>query len=109
TGYSFLPELDACLADQISIEAAQSDLDCSILAKLPSKTIMLGVLDLSTHEVETPEIVAQRIRKALPYVAPERLVIAPDCGFKYLPSPVSYAKMQAMADGASIVRSELSR
>lgn len=108
TGYSFLPELDACLADQISIEAAQSDLDCSILAKLPSKTIMLGVLDLSTHDVETPDIVAQRIRKALPYVAPERLVIAPDCGFKYLPRPVSYAKMQAMVEGARLVRSELS-
>lgn len=108
TGYSFLPELDACLADQISIEAAQSDLDCSILAKLPSKTIMLGVLDLSTHEVETPDIVAQRIRKALPYVAAERLVIAPDCGFKYLPRPVSYAKMQAMVEGARLVRSELS-
>lgn len=107
TGYSFLPELDACLADQISVETAQSNLDCAILAQLPSKTIMLGVLDLSTREIETPELVAQRIRRALPHVAAERLVIAPDCGFKYLPREVSFAKMKAMVDGARLVRAEL--
>lgn len=107
TGYSFLPELDACLADQISVETAQSNLDCAILAQLPSKTIMLGVLDLSTPDIETPELVAQRIRRALPHVAAERLVIAPDCGFKYLPRDVAFAKMKAMVDGASLVRAEL--
>ncbi|HYG45661.1 MAG TPA: hypothetical protein VEA17_22265 [Bordetella sp.] len=106
-GYSFLPELESSLADQISIETAQSNLDCSILEKLPSKTIMLGVLDLSTRDIETPDIVAQRIRRALPYVPAERLVIAPDCGFKYLPREVAYGKMKAMVDGARIVRKEL--
>jgi 5-methyltetrahydropteroyltriglutamate--homocysteine methyltransferase len=109
SGYSFLPELQDCLADQISVEAAQSNLDCAVLEKLSSKTIMLGVLDLSTHEIETPEIVAQRIRRALPHVAPERLVIAPDCGLKYLPQHVAYGKMKAMVDGTRIVRAELSR
>src|SRR5690606_22601375 len=83
-GYSFLAELENCLASQISVETAQSNLDCAILEQLPSKTIMLGVLDLSTPDIETPEIVAQRIRRALPHVPAERLVIAPDCGLKYL-------------------------
>ncbi len=106
-GYSFLAELDACLADQISVETAQSGLDCAILEKLPSKTIMLGVLDLSTYEVETPEQVAQRIRRALPHVPAQRLVIAPDCGLKYLPREVAFAKMKAMVDGARIVRETL--
>jgi 5-methyltetrahydropteroyltriglutamate--homocysteine methyltransferase len=78
-----------------------------VLAKLPGKTIILGVLDLSTHEVETPETVAERIRRALPFVPVEKLVIAPDCGLKYLPRDVAYAKMKAMVDGAAIVRAEL--
>ncbi|HWK71084.1 MAG TPA: uroporphyrinogen decarboxylase family protein [Burkholderiaceae bacterium] len=108
-GYSFLAELENCLADQISVETAQSNLDCAILEQLPSKTIMLGVLDLSTPEIETPETVAQRIRRALPHVPAERLVIAPDCGLKYLPHHIAYGKMKAMADGARIVRNELSR
>ncbi|CAM4116627.1 hypothetical protein [Bordetella muralis] len=108
-GYSFLHELDASLASQISVETAQSNLDCAILEKLPSKTIMLGVLDLSNPEVETPEVVAQRIRRALPHVPVERLVIAPDCGLKYLPRDVAYGKMKAMVDGARIVRAELAR
>lgn len=106
-GYSFLPELEASLASQISVETAQSNLDCSILESLPSKTIMLGVLDLSTREVETPELVAQRIRRALPHVPAERLVIAPDCGFKYLPRDVAYGKMKAMVEGARLVRESL--
>jgi 5-methyltetrahydropteroyltriglutamate--homocysteine methyltransferase len=106
-GYNFLPELAATDLDQISIETAQADLDCAILEKLPGKTIILGVLDLSTHEVETPEIVAARIRRALPYVAPERIIVAPDCGLKYLPRDVAYGKMAAMAAGAAIVRKEL--
>lgn len=108
-GYSFLAELESCLASQISVETAQSNLDCAILEQLPSKTIMLGVLDLSTPDIETPEVVVQRIRRALPHVPAERLVIAPDCGLKYLPQDVAYGKMKAMVDGARIVRDELSR
>ncbi|MEI2415927.1 hypothetical protein V8Z80_07050 [Orrella sp. JC864] len=107
SGYSFLPELCECSAHQISIETAQSNLDCSVLEKLPNKHIMLGVLDLSTHEIESPETVAARIRRALPHVAAERLVIAPDCGLKYLPREVAFGKMRAMVQGAALVRREL--
>jgi len=106
-GYNFLPELADTALDQVSIETAQSRLDCNILETLTGKTIILGVLDLSTHEIETPETVAARIRRALPHVAAERLVIAPDCGLKYLPRPVAFGKMKAMAEGAAIVRAEL--
>jgi 5-methyltetrahydropteroyltriglutamate--homocysteine methyltransferase len=106
-GYDFLPELADTALDQISIETAQANLDCSILETLPGKTIILGVLDLSTHEVETPEMVAARIRRALPYVEPERIIVAPDCGLKYLPRDVAYGKMAAMVEGAKIVRAEL--
>ena len=94
-------------ADQISIETAQSSLDCSILEKLPGKTIMVGVLDLSTPAIETPETVAARIRRALPHLSADRIIVAPDCGLKYLPRTVAFGKMKAMADGAKIVRSEL--
>jgi 5-methyltetrahydropteroyltriglutamate--homocysteine methyltransferase len=107
SGYSFLPELDACTADQISIEAAQPTLDLSILEKLPSKTIMLGVLDLGSETVETTEQVSARIREALEWVAAERLVIAPDCGMKYLPRQVARAKLEAMVTGTRAVRAEL--
>ncbi len=107
SGYSFLPELAQCPVQQISIETAQSSLDCSVLAKLTGKTIILGVLDLSTHEIETPETVAGRIRRALPFVAPERLILAPDCGLKYLPRSVAFEKMKAMVGGADLVRSTL--
>jgi 5-methyltetrahydropteroyltriglutamate--homocysteine methyltransferase len=107
-GYNFLPELADTALDEISIETAQSELDCSVLAKLPGKTVILGVLDLSVREIETPETVAARIRRALPYVPAEKLVIAPDCGFKYLPRDIAYAKMEAMVAGARIVRQELS-
>jgi len=106
-GYSFLPELTGSPVQQISIETAQSNLDCSVLEKLPGKTIILGVLDLSTHDVETPEIVAARIRKALPFVGPERIIVAPDCGLKYLPHNVAFGKIKAMADGAALVRAGL--
>jgi 5-methyltetrahydropteroyltriglutamate--homocysteine methyltransferase len=92
--------------DQISIETAQSSLDCSILEKLRGKTIILGVLDLSTHQVETPEIVAARIRRALPFVSVDRLVVAPDCGMKYLPRDVAFRKLQAMVEGAKLVRAD---
>jgi 5-methyltetrahydropteroyltriglutamate--homocysteine methyltransferase len=102
-----LPELAHCPVQQISIETAQSSLDCSVLAKLTGKTIILGVLDLSTHEIETPEIVAGRIRRGLPFVDPERLILAPDCGLKYLPRRVAFEKMKAMVEGADLVRSKL--
>jgi 5-methyltetrahydropteroyltriglutamate--homocysteine methyltransferase len=105
--YSFLPELGDSPVQQISIETAQSSLDCSVLSKLPGKQIILGVLDLSKNEVETPEIVAARIRRALPFVSNERLIVAPDCGMKYLPRDVAFGKMKAMVEGAHIVRSEL--
>jgi len=107
TGYSFLPELARSPIQQISIETAQSNLDCSVLEKLPGKTIILGTLDLSDMKVETPDTVATRIRRALPYVPAERIVVAPDCGLKYLPRPIAFGKMRAMAEGAKIVRREL--
>ena len=106
-GYSFLPELADTPIREISIETAKSKLDCTILDSLDGKTIILGVLDLSTHEIETPETVAARIRRALPHVAPERVIVAPDCGLKYLPRDVAFGKMKAMVDGAAIVRAEL--
>jgi len=107
SGYSFLAELERSKANQISIETAQPKLDCSVLAKLPSKTILLGVLDLADMNIESPETIAERIRRALPYVAPERIVVAPDCGLKYLPRDVAFGKMKAMAEGAASVRKEL--
>jgi 5-methyltetrahydropteroyltriglutamate--homocysteine methyltransferase len=107
-GYSFLAELEQSSVQQISIETAQSKLDCSVLENLPSKTIILGVLDLSTHQVETSEVVADRIRKGLKHVPAERLVIAPDCGMKYLPRETAFGKLKAMVEGAAIVRRELS-
>jgi 5-methyltetrahydropteroyltriglutamate--homocysteine methyltransferase len=107
SGYSFLPELAGSLVRQVSIETAQSNLDCSVLEKLPLKTIILGVLDLSDMTVETPETVASRIRRALDHVPAERIVVAPDCGMKYLPRGIAYRKLQAMVAGAKIVREEL--
>lgn len=106
-GYSFLPEFSGCSVDSISIETAQSGLDCTILKSLPDKRIILGVLDLSKQEVESAETVAKRIRRALPYCAAERLIIAPDCGLKYLPREVAFEKVQAMVAGADVVRREL--
>jgi 5-methyltetrahydropteroyltriglutamate--homocysteine methyltransferase len=107
TGYSFLPELEGSKASQISIEAAQPKLDLKILRDLPSKTIILGVIDLGDKTVETSALVAERIRRALPYIDAKRLVIAPDCGMKYLPHDVAFGKMKAMVDGAAIVRKEI--
>jgi 5-methyltetrahydropteroyltriglutamate--homocysteine methyltransferase len=106
-GYSFLPEFANSPVQQVSVETAQSGLDCSVLEKLPGKTIILGVLDLSDMAVETPETVAARIRRALPHVPAERIVVAPDCGLKYLPREVAFGKMCAMVEGARIVRKEL--
>ena len=107
SGYSFLPELAESSAQQISIETAQSSLDCSILTKLPGKTILLGSLDLSTNDVESAETVAARIRRALPFVDPARIIVAPDCGMKYLTREAAFGKMKSMVEGARIVRSEL--
>jgi 5-methyltetrahydropteroyltriglutamate--homocysteine methyltransferase len=107
-GYSFLPELAACDVEQISIETAQSNLDCSVLTALDGKTIILGVIDLSDPAVETPEVVADRVRRALPYVPASRLVIATDCGMKYIPRETANGKMAAMSAAADILRPELS-
>ena len=106
-GYSFLAEFEESTADQVSIETAQPNLDTSVLKKLPHKKIVLGVIDLSDPTVETPETVAARIRRALPHVPAERLIIAPDCGLKYLSREVAFGKMKAMVDGAAIVRREV--
>jgi len=106
-GYSFLPELCNCRVKQISIETAQSNLDTSVLEALPEQAIILGVIDLSDRRVESPETVAARIRRALPHGDPARVIVAPDCGMKYLPREVADGKMRAMVEGAAIVRREL--
>ena len=108
SGYSFLPGLSDSIAKQISIEAAQPKLDLGVLRDLAGKKIMLGVLDLSEHRIETPELVAERIRSGLRYVRAEDLIPAPDCGMKYLPRNVAFGKLKSLAEGAAIVRRELS-
>lgn len=108
-GYSFLPELAESDVKQISIETAQSKLDCAVLETLPGKRIILGVIDLSDMTVETPETVAERIRRAFPHCPPERITVAPDCGMKYLPREVAFGKLKAMVEGTRIVREELSK
>ena len=107
SGYSFLPELAGCSCRQVSIETAQSRLDCAVLAKLPGKKIMVGCLDLSDMAVEAPQQVADRIRKALRFVKKEDAILAPDCGMKYLPREVAFGKMKAMVEGAKILRTEV--
>jgi 5-methyltetrahydropteroyltriglutamate--homocysteine methyltransferase len=107
SGYSFLPELSDCSCAQISIETAQSNLDCAVLKGLPGKKILLGVIDLADQNIETPEVVANRIRRALPYVNASDLLVAPDCGMKYLPRAVAFGKLQAMVAGAQMVRAQL--
>jgi 5-methyltetrahydropteroyltriglutamate--homocysteine methyltransferase len=102
SGYPFLRELNDCAATQLSLEAAQPDLDPEVLRELPDKVIVLGVLDLGSGEAETPEIVAGRVRRALEVVPPERLVVAPDCGMKYLPRDLAFRKLQAMVEGARL-------
>jgi len=106
-GYPFLHELQGCVATHLSLEAAQPDLDPEVLRDVPDKVIVLGVLDLGASEAETPEIVAGRIRRALTVLPPERLVVAPDCGMKYLSRDLAYAKLEAMVAGTNIVRQEL--
>jgi 5-methyltetrahydropteroyltriglutamate--homocysteine methyltransferase len=106
-GYPFLRELADCRATHISLEAAQPNLDPEVLHDLPAKVIVLGVLDLGVSEVETPEVVADRIRRALGVVGPERLVVAPDCGMKYLPRERARRKLEAMVAGARLVEEEI--
>ena len=106
-GYAFCEELDACRADEISLECAQPRVDLELLQLLPSKRIHVGVLDLRDLEIESPERVAQRIRDALQYLPPQRLVVAPDCGMKYLPRDVAFGKLRNMVLGRDIVRAEL--
>lgn len=105
--YRFLEHLANSPVKQISIETAQCSLDCAVLERLAGKTIILGVLDLSTHEVETPPVVAARIRRALPFIGAEKLVLAPDCGMKYLPRSSAFGKLQSMVEAAKMVRAEL--
>jgi 5-methyltetrahydropteroyltriglutamate--homocysteine methyltransferase len=106
SGYSFLPELADCSADQISIETAQSQLDTSVLTHLPDKTIILGVIDLSDHAVESADVVAARVRRALEFVTSDRIVVATDCGMKYLPRQSAEGKLRAMSEAARILRAE---
>jgi 5-methyltetrahydropteroyltriglutamate--homocysteine methyltransferase len=108
SGYSFLPQLDACRATAVSIEAAQPKLDPAILEQLPSKKIMYGVIDLGSQEVETAKVVAGRLHRALRHVSADRLMVAPDCGMKYLSREVAFGKLKAMVDGANMVRAEIS-
>ena len=107
TGYSFLPGLADSIAEQISIEAAQPKLDLGVLRDLAGKKVMLGVLDLGTDEIETPQLVAERIRAGLKYLKPAHLIPAPDCGMKYMPRAVAYGKLRALVEGAAIVRAEI--
>ncbi|HEX3862895.1 MAG TPA: 5-methyltetrahydropteroyltriglutamate--homocysteine methyltransferase [Stellaceae bacterium] len=106
-GYAFLPQLADCAAQQISIEAAQPRLDLGVLKDLTGKTVLLGVIDLEDAKVESADEIAARLRHALQYIAPERLIAAPDCGMKYLPRGRAFGKLQALAAGAAIVRREL--
>jgi 5-methyltetrahydropteroyltriglutamate--homocysteine methyltransferase len=107
SGYSFLPQLAETSAAQISIEAAQPGLDLGVLKDLSRKTVMLGVIDLGTETVETPQVVADRIRAGLRVVSPEKLVAAPDCGMKYLSRAAAFGKLKALVDGAKLVRDSL--
>jgi 5-methyltetrahydropteroyltriglutamate--homocysteine methyltransferase len=104
-GYSFLPEFAGCSCQQVSIETAQSNLDCSVLEKLPGKKIMVGVIDLDDMTIETPQNV-ERAKRALKYLKPENMILAPDCGMKYLPRDVAFGKMKALVEGAKLLRAQ---
>jgi 5-methyltetrahydropteroyltriglutamate--homocysteine methyltransferase len=106
SGYSFLPELAQCTCKQVSVETAQSKLDCKVLADLEGKQVMVGCLDLSDMNVETPDVIAARIRRALPYVPREQVILAPDCGMKYLPRDVAQGKLRSMVEAARMLRVE---
>ena len=104
SGYSFLPELAQCSCRQVSIETAQSNLDCSVLQSLGDKQVMVGCIDLSDPQVESAATVVQRIERALPYIKPENVILAPDCGMKYLSRETAIGKLRAMVDAAQILR-----
>ncbi|WP_431275233.1 uroporphyrinogen decarboxylase family protein [Variovorax ureilyticus] len=106
SGYSFLPELAQCSCKQVSIETAQSKLDCAVLRELEGKRVMVGCIDLSDPAVESPETIAGRIRRALPYISPENVILAPDCGMKYLPRDSAIGKLRAMVAAAKMLREE---
>jgi 5-methyltetrahydropteroyltriglutamate--homocysteine methyltransferase len=106
SGYSFLPELRGCRCKQVSLETAQSRLDCSVLAQLDDKQVMVGCIDLADPNVESPQVIADRVRRALPYVAKERIILAPDCGMKYLPRDTAMGKLKAMVEAARLLRRE---
>ncbi len=106
SGYSFLPELAECSCHQVSIETAQSKLDCSVLSRLAGKKILLGVINLSDMTIESADVVAARIRRALSFVPPEDIIVSTDCGMKYLPRDVAFGKLCALVAGAQILRSE---
>ena len=106
SGYSFLPELSGSPVQQVSVETAQSKLDCSVLANLRGKKIMVGGIDLSDMRIETPQEIAERVKRALPHIPKEDVIIAPDCGMKYLPRDVAFGKMKAMVEGAKILRQQ---
>jgi 5-methyltetrahydropteroyltriglutamate--homocysteine methyltransferase len=105
-GYSFLPEFAGCSCKQVSIETAQSNLDCSVLTTLPGKKIMVGCINLEDMAIETPQKVVERLRRALKFVPPENVIVAPDCGMKYLPREVADGKLKAMVEGARLLRKE---
>ena len=105
-GYSFLPEFASCSCKQISIETAEPKLDCSVLTKLPGKKIMVGCIDLSDEKVETPQMVVERIKRALQYIAPENVILAPDCGMKFLSRDSAVGKLQSMVEAARLLRTE---
>jgi 5-methyltetrahydropteroyltriglutamate--homocysteine methyltransferase len=107
TGYSFLPELAGCSCRQVSVETAQSKLDCAVLGKLEGKQIMVGCLDLDDMMVETPETVVARLKRALTFVRPHNVILAPDCGMKYLPREVAFGKLTSMVAAAKMLRAEL--
>jgi 5-methyltetrahydropteroyltriglutamate--homocysteine methyltransferase len=109
SGYSFLPELAGCSCQQISIETAQAKLDCAVLAKLEGKQIMVGCLDLHDMKVETPEAIVARVKSALRYVAAKNIILAPDCGMKYLPRDVAFGKLRATVEAAKMLRREYDR
>jgi len=106
SGYSFLPEFAACACKQISIETAEPKLDCSVLAKLPGKKIMVGCIDLSDEKVESPQVVADRVKRALEFIAPENVILAPDCGMKFLPRESAFGKLRSMVEAAALLRRE---
>jgi 5-methyltetrahydropteroyltriglutamate--homocysteine methyltransferase len=106
SGYSFLPEMSGCKCKQVSIETAQSNLDTSVLEQLGNKQVLVGCIDLSDMNVETPEVVASRIRKALKHIKPEQVILAPDCGMKYLPRDVAFGKLRSMVEAAKQLRRE---